>query len=143
MKFSFEVRRGGREGNSVYLIEPIAEQAAVLKFEVPSAADNEASQRHPIWILDRIQTMQAKGMLKKDIATALKFSAPMVTYHLELAALPSLVTKRLKKLPAIILKEVHLNFLRKLAAMPAADQDAAFVERVRFVAEAARKPKSA
>jgi hypothetical protein len=124
-----EIQRGGSKGNVTRLLEPFATEAEVYAF--PSnevSAEVVERQQHPLWRMETMVEMRAKGMLKKEIAAKFGKSAPWVTYHLSLRGLRPGILQKLKAAPLSVLGYFGLVALMKLAALEGKAQEDAFDE---------------
>ena len=127
-----EIRQAGNKGNAVRLLEPFATDAEMYAFPSTEGSEEEAARsQHPLWRLDAMVAMRAKGMLKKDIAAQFGKAASWVTYHLRLRGLRAGIQQKLKTAPLSVLKHFGLVFLMNLAAMEPELQEKAFDQAFR------------
>lgn len=95
----FEIRRCGTRGNSVHIIDPKALDSNVVAFaldkEAAKSSVNAPDQTHPIFLAKKASDLRRTGMLKKDIAATLDYSAGYVTYLFRILNLPLAIQETL------------------------------------------------
>ncbi|MDI1249137.1 MAG: recombinase family protein [Lacunisphaera sp.] len=126
-----EIRQLGSKGNVARLLEPFATEAEVYAFPKETSVEEVARHQHPLWRMEAMVGMRAKGMLKKEIAAKFDKTAPWVTYHLRLRALQPGIQQKLKSAPLSVLGQFGLVCLMKLAAMEPKLQETTFDEAFR------------
>lgn len=138
-----EVRQAGNKGNVVRLLEPFATEAEMYAFPAKDASAEEvARSQHPLWRMEAMVAMRAKGMLKKEIAAKFGKAPPWVTYHLSLRDLQPGIQQKLKAAPLSVLGQFGLVYLKNLAAMEPELQEMAFDEAYRKALHSAPVGKS-
>lgn len=126
------ISQAGNKGNVVRLLEPFATDAEVYDFaSKEGSAEDAARLQHPLWRMEAMVAMRAKGMLKKDIAAKFGKEPPWVTYHLRLRDLQPGIQQKLKSAPLSVLRHFGLVYLMNLAAMEPELQEMAFDEAFR------------
>lgn len=127
-----EIRQAGNKGNVVRLLEPFATEAEMYAFPSQEASTEEvARSQHPLWRMEAMVAMRAKGMLKKDIAAKFGKKPSWVTYHLRLCGLRSGIQQKLKAAPLSVLDHFGLVYLMRLARMEPELQEKTFDEAFR------------
>ncbi|MFA6135178.1 MAG: recombinase family protein [Phycisphaerae bacterium] len=130
--FVVEIRQAGNKGNVVRLLEPFATEAEVYAFPSKEASTEEVARaQHPLWRMEAMVAMRAKGMLKKDIAAKFGKKPSWVTYHLRLCGLRSGIQQKLKAAPLSVLGQFGLVYLMRLAVMEPELQEKTFDEAFR------------
>lgn len=142
-KLIVEIRQAGNKGNVVRLLAPFATEAEM--YAVPSkdtSAEEAARSQHPLWRMEAMVAMLAKGMLKKDIAAKFDKTPAWVTYHLSLRELRPGILEKLKAAPFNVLDQFGLVYLKNLAAMAPEFQETLFDEAYRKALHSAAAGKS-
>jgi hypothetical protein len=115
---TFEIRRCGRQGNQVHLLEPISAAAKIIEFsQGTSARQGPPTSSTPLSRLDEIQGYLAKGMKKKEVAEKFGKTAAWVSYHLRLSSLSDKIVKALCGAPASVSAAFGLVRLMSIAAI--------------------------